>query len=96
MTTVLVLPENIFNIEVYSRSTWFHFFLFESYKPDDCVLVDLLNVSGGVSLKNSLLEKLSTLKLSPRASQVDLALSSAVYSVYVFVSSTLHTLPRSR
>ena len=25
MTTVLVLPENIFNIEVYSRSTWFHF-----------------------------------------------------------------------
>ena len=25
MTTVLVLPENIFNIEVYSRSTWFQF-----------------------------------------------------------------------
>ena len=25
MTTVLVLPENIFNIGVYSRSTWFHF-----------------------------------------------------------------------
>ena len=25
MTTVLVLPENIFNIEVYSRSTYFHF-----------------------------------------------------------------------
>ena len=25
MTTVLVLPENKFNIEVYSRSTWFHF-----------------------------------------------------------------------
>ena len=25
MTTVLVLPENIFDIEVYSRSTWFHF-----------------------------------------------------------------------
>ena len=24
MTTVLVHPENIFNIEVYSRSTWFH------------------------------------------------------------------------
>ena len=24
MTTVLVLPENIFNIEIYSRSTWFH------------------------------------------------------------------------
>ena len=93
MTTVLVLPENIFNIEVYSRSTWFHIFLFESYKPDDCVFG---GVSGGVSLKNSLLEKLSTLKLSPRASQVDLALSSAVYSVYVFVSSTLHTLPRSR
>ena len=25
MTTVLVLPENLFNIEVYSRSTRFHF-----------------------------------------------------------------------
>ena len=25
MTNVLVLPENIFNVEVYSRSTWFHF-----------------------------------------------------------------------
>ena len=25
MTTLLVLPENVFNIEVYSRSTWFHF-----------------------------------------------------------------------
>ena len=25
MTTVLVLSENISNIEVYSRSTWFHF-----------------------------------------------------------------------
>ena len=25
LTTVLVLPENIFNIEVYSRSAWFHF-----------------------------------------------------------------------
>ena len=25
MTTVLVLPENMFNVEVYSRSTWFHF-----------------------------------------------------------------------
>ena len=25
MTTILVLPENIFNIEVYSRSSWFHF-----------------------------------------------------------------------
>ena len=25
MTTVLVLPENIFNIDVYSRSTCFHF-----------------------------------------------------------------------
>ena len=24
MTTVLALPENIFNIEVYSRSTWSH------------------------------------------------------------------------
>ena len=24
MTTVLVHPENIFNIEVYSKSTWFH------------------------------------------------------------------------
>ena len=25
MTTVLVFPENIFNVEVYSRSTWSHF-----------------------------------------------------------------------
>ena len=25
MTTILVLPENAFNIEVYSKSTWFHF-----------------------------------------------------------------------
>ena len=25
MTTVLVLPETIFDTEVYSRSTWFHF-----------------------------------------------------------------------
>ena len=25
LTFKLILPENIFNIELYSRSTWFHF-----------------------------------------------------------------------
>ena len=25
MTIILVLPENIFNVEVYAWSTWFHF-----------------------------------------------------------------------
>ena len=40
-TVVLVLPENIFDIEVYSRSAWFHFelnlsnFLF-FYEKDPC------------------------------------------------------------
>ena len=34
MTTVLVLPENIFNIEMYSRSTWFDFELNLSKFPD--------------------------------------------------------------
>ena len=41
MTTVLVLPENIFNIEVYSRFTWFHFALNRSkfsgfYEKNPC------------------------------------------------------------
>ena len=34
MTTVLVLPENIFNIEMYSRSRWFDFELNLSKFPD--------------------------------------------------------------
>ena len=34
MTTILVLPENAFNIEVYSKSTWFHFELNLPSFPD--------------------------------------------------------------